>query len=150
MGPEWRQICVPKESPHRSDGGYKSDKEGRDAQPTLVWGPLTEEGQGRGWRWSHRKLSHLPAYSWAFLQAEREHTLVRPQPQQPAQRESALPVLQVRLSTGESCRGDGPRDLHPAGTEGSTPGQEACIIGAVPPWPVAAGWLLPSHLALLS
>lgn len=35
----------PRSPPHRSDGGYKSDKEGRDAQPTLVWGPLTEKGR---------------------------------------------------------------------------------------------------------
>jgi hypothetical protein len=40
------------------------------------------EGNGRSWERSGQRKheSHLPAYSCAFLQAEKEHTLVRPQP----------------------------------------------------------------------
>ena len=51
--------------------------------PTLLWGPLREKGaESRLGGEATGTQSHLPAYSCAFLQAEREHTLVRPQPEE--------------------------------------------------------------------
>ena len=71
------------ESLQSPGGGYKGDKKTKDTYPTLLWGPLREKGAksrlGGEARGTH---IHLPAYSCAFLQAERGHTQVRPQPEE--------------------------------------------------------------------
>ena len=75
-------LCS-KESLQSPGGGYEGDKKTKDTYPTLLWGPLRGKGaESRLGGEATGAQHHLPAYSWAFLQAEREHTLVRPQPEE--------------------------------------------------------------------
>lgn len=74
-------LCSEEESLQSPVGGYKGDKNTKDTYPPWCGVPSGRREQSLGFRGEATGTqSHLPAYSWAFLQAEKEYILVRPHP----------------------------------------------------------------------
>lgn len=90
-------LCS-EESLQSPGGGYEGDKKTRDTTPPCCGGSPQGKGQSLGWEGRPQELQpHLPAYNWAFLQAEREHTLVNLSQKKPAQCETIGPCLPSAL-----------------------------------------------------
>ena len=79
----WRRICVPRSPCSLQVDATKVTRRPRTPTPPCCGVPSGRRGKSLGWGGEATGTQHhLPAYSCAFLQAEREHTLVRPQPEE--------------------------------------------------------------------
>ena len=82
MGTMEAHLCVRSPCSLQVDA-TKVTRRPRTPTPPCCGVPSGRRGKSLGWGGEATGTQHhLPAYSCAFLQAEREHTLVRPQPEE--------------------------------------------------------------------